>query len=168
MKPPPLGTTIPFPRPNLTISPRLLALAPLALLVFIGAWSSYFTVSPESVAVVKRFGKYTYTAEPGLHFKLPFGMDTATLVPVRRQLKLEFGFGSTNTTNPDQIGSDPEKERDMVTGDLNAANVEWIIQYSISDPKQYLFRVRNPGSTLRDLTESVMCGVIGVACVRLA
>lgn len=161
MKPPPLGTTIPFPRPNLTISPRLLVLAPLALLVFIGAWSSYFTVSPESVAVVQRFGKYTYTAEPGLHFKLPFGIDTATLVPIRRQLKLEFGFGSANPTNPDQIGSDPEKERDMVTGDLNAANVEWIIQYSISDPKQYLFRVRRPGSTLRDLTESVMCGVIG-------
>ena len=161
MKPPPLGNTISFPRPQFNFSPRWLLLAPLAVFLFIGAFSCFFTVSPEAVAVVQRFGKYTYTAEPGLHFKLPYGIDIATIVPVRRQLKLEFGFGSSGSTNPDQVGDQPDKERDMVTGDLNAANVEWIVQYSISDPKQYLFRTRNPGSTLRDLTEGVMCQVIG-------
>ncbi len=82
-------------------------------------------------------------------------------MPIRRQLKLEFGYGSPNATNPDQVGDEPEKERDMVTGDLNAANVEWVLTYSITDPKQYLFHFRNPGSTLRDLTESVVCQVIG-------
>lgn len=156
-----MDNTITFTRPRFSFSPRWLIIAPLVVFVLMGVFSSFYTVSPESVAVVQRFGKYTFTAEPGLHFKLPYGIDTATIVPVRRQLKLEFGFGSPGSTNPNQIGAQPDKERDMVTGDLNAANVEWIVQYSISDPKQYLFRVRNPGSTLRYLTEGVMCEVIG-------
>ena len=100
-------------------------------------------------------------AKPGLHFKLPYGIDTASIVPVRRQLKLEFGFISDGATNPDQASESPELERDMVTGDLNAAQVEWILQYSISSPQDYLFQVRDPGGTLRDLTEAVMCEVIG-------
>ncbi len=161
MKPPPLGNTVTFARPNFNFSPRLLILAPLAILVLVGAFSSFYTVSPESVAVVQRFGKYQSTTNPGLHFKLPFGVDTATIVPIRRQLKLEFGFGSTGPTNPDQVGMEPDRERDMVTGDLNAAQVEWILQYSISDPFLYLFQLRNPGPTLRDLTECVMREVVG-------
>ena len=161
MKPPPLGNTITFARPKFHISPRWLLLAPLAVFLLIGLFSSFFTVNPEAVAVVQRFGKFTYTAPPGLHFKLPYGIDTATIVPIRRQLKLEFGFGTPNATNPDQVGDEPDMERDMVTGDLNAVNVEWVLQYSITDPKQYLFHFRNPGSTLRDLTESVACQVIG-------
>lgn len=156
-----MDNTITFTRPRFSFSPRWLIIAPLIVIGLMGALSSFYTVSPESVAVVQRFGKYQFTAEPGLHFKLPYGIDTAIIVPIRRQLKLEFGFGTPGSTNPDQIGTQPDKERDMVTGDLNAANVEWIVQYSISDPRQYLFRVRNPGSTLRDLTESVMCEVIG-------
>ena len=156
-----MDNTITFTRPRFNFSPRWLIIAPLVVFVLMGVLSSFYTISPESVAVVQRFGKYTFTAEPGLHFKLPYGIDSATIVPVRRQLKLEFGFGTPGSTNPNQIGTQPDKERDMVTGDLNAANVEWIVQYSISDPKQYLFHVRNPGSTLRDLTEGVMCEVIG-------
>jgi membrane protease subunit HflK len=161
MKPPPIGNTITFNKPKLNISPRWLIVVPVVIFLLLGLISSFFTVSPESVAVVQRFGKYTYTAEPGLHFKLPYGIDTATIVPIGRQLKLEFGFGTPGSTNPDQIGDEPNKERDMVTGDLNAANVEWILQYSITEPQHYLFRMRNPGSTLRDLTEGVMCEVIG-------
>ena len=158
---PPIGNTITFVRPKFSIPHRWLLLAPLAVFLLIGALSCFFTVAPESVAVVQRFGQYNYTAEPGLHFKLPYGIDTATIVPIRRQLKLEFGFGSPNATNPDQIGTEPDKERDMVTGDLNAVNVEWVLQYTITDPKQYLFNFHKPGSTLRDLTESVVCQVIG-------
>jgi membrane protease subunit HflK len=131
------------------------------VLLLIGVFSAYYTVSPESEAVVQRFGKFLYTAKPGLHFKLPYGIDTATIVPVGRQLKLEFGFGTSGASNPDQTSSEPNLERDMVTGDLNAAQVEWIVQYGISSPEKYLFQFRNPGSTLRDLTESVMCEVIG-------
>jgi len=156
-----MDNTITFTRPRFSFSPRWLIIVPLVVIGLMGALSSFYTISPESVAIVQRFGKYQFTAEPGLHFKLPYGIDTATIVPIRRQLKLEFGFGTVGSTNPDQIGSQPDKERDMVTGDLNAANVEWIVQYSITDPKEYLFRVRKPGSTLRDLIESVMCEVIG-------
>jgi membrane protease subunit HflK len=138
-----------------------LIFAPLAIFLLIGLFSAYYTVSPESEAVVQRFGKFQEIAKPGLHFKLPYGIDSATIVPVRRQLKLEFGFGTLGATNPDQASDEPDLERDMVTGDLNAAQVEWIVQYSISSPEKYLFKVRKPGSTLRDLTESVMCEVIG-------
>jgi membrane protease subunit HflK len=161
MNPPPLTRTVTIGGSPIRFVPRWLILAPLAIVLIYGILSTFYTISPESVAVVQRFGKYQQTAEPGLHFKLPYGIDAAIIVPVRRQLKLEFGFGTTGSTNPDQVGDEPDKERDMVTGDLNAANVEWIVQYSITDPKQYLFRVRNPGATLRDLTESVMCEVIG-------
>ncbi|MEI8037996.1 MAG: FtsH protease activity modulator HflK [Verrucomicrobiota bacterium] len=161
MNPPPLNNTITFVRPKLNLSPRLMIVAPLIVLLLIGVFSSFYTVNPEAVAVVQRFGAYHDTAAPGLHFKLPYGIDTATIVPVGRQLKLEFGFSSLGATNPDQSGPEPDRERDMVTGDLNAANVEWIVQYNISGPREYLFQLRSPGSTLRDLTESVMCEVIG-------
>jgi membrane protease subunit HflK len=161
MKPPPLDNSFPFPRPKINISPKWLLLAPLGILLVVGLFSSYYTVSPESEAVVQRFGKFKEVAKPGLHFKIPYGVDTATIVPVRRQLKLEFGFNTPGATSIDQFSEEPDKERDMVTGDLNAAQVEWILQYSISSPQDYLFQVRNPGSTLRDLTEAVMCEVIG-------
>jgi modulator of FtsH protease HflK len=162
MKPPPIPRTVTVGGSTLNIGPRWLILAPLALLLVYGLLTAFYTVSPESVAVVQRLGRYTHTANPGLHFKLPFGIDQATIVPVRRQLKLEFGFGSPEyATNPDQTGERPELERDMVTGDLNAAQVEWILQFSISAPRDYLFNMRNPGDTLRDLTESVMREVVG-------
>jgi membrane protease subunit HflK len=111
--------------------------------------------------VVLRFGKFFKTVEPGLHFKLPFGIDTVTVLPTRRQLKLEFGFSTAGYTNPLQVGQDPEEEKSMVTGDLNAALVEWVVQYRIEDPSQYLFDVRNPEGTLRDLSEAAMREVIG-------
>jgi membrane protease subunit HflK len=161
MKPPPLDNPITFSRPHLKFSPRWLITIPVVIFVLLGVFSCFYTVGADSVAVVQRFGKYLYVADRGLHFKLPYGIDTATVIPMRRQLKLEFGFGSGAATNHNQIGSEPDKERDMVTGDLNAANVEWILQYSITGPEQYLFNLREPGSTLRDLTESVMCEVIG-------
>lgn len=161
MKPPPIQRTITIGGNPFPFSPKVLLLLPLLLVILIGLWTSVYTVSPESVAVVQRFGKYQQTAKPGLHFKLPYGMDSATIVPVRRQLKLEFGFGTSQATNPDQVGERPDLERDMVTGDLNAAQVEWILQYSITAPKDYLFNMKDPGATLRDLTESVMREVVG-------
>jgi modulator of FtsH protease HflK len=111
---------------------------------------------------VLRFGRFHALQDPGLHFKLPFGIDEVELVPVKRQLKLEFGFTPLDTpTNPDQASESPEKERNMVTGDTSSALVEWIVQYHVDDPKLYLFHVREPGSTLRDLSEAVMREVIG-------
>src|ERR1700674_2791366 len=120
-----------------------------------------YTVGAESEGVVLRFGKFFKTVEPGLHFKLPLGIDAVTVLPIRRQLKLEFGFSTAGYTNPLQVGQDPEEEKSMVTGDLNAALVEWVVQYRIEDPRQYLFDVRNPEGTLRDLSEAAMREVIG-------
>ena len=134
------------------------------LLTFIavtGAWSSFYTVPSDSVAVIQRFGKYLKEVPPGLHLKLPFAIDIATIVPVKRQLKQEFGFMTPGATNPYQYPNEPEKESQMVTGDLNAALVEWVVQYRIQDPMKFLFRVREPNETLRAVSESVMREVVG-------
>jgi membrane protease subunit HflK len=126
------------------------------------AWSSVYTVPPESVGVIQRFGKaLDLSVPPGLHFKIPFGVDRVVLVPIQRQLKLEFGYSSEGATNRDQSGEDPDLQRNMVTGDLNAALVDWVVQYRIDNPRLYLYHVENPGRTLRDLSEGVMREVIG-------
>jgi membrane protease subunit HflK len=135
----------------------------IILLVVISAWSSYYTVPSDSVAVVQRFGQYLKEVPPGLHFKLPLGIDTSTTVPVKRQLKQEFGFATPGARNPYQSSSAQNRGREtqMVTGDLNAALVEWVIQYRISEPVKFLFEVREPSETLRYVSESVMREVVG-------
>ncbi len=135
------------------------------LLLGLGAWTAYYTVPSDSVAVVQRFGKYLKEVPPGLHFKLPLGIDTATIVPVKRQLKQEFGFTTPGASDPYQSPSggerDTKRETEMVTGDLNAALVEWVLQYRISNPVKFLFEVREPSETLRYVSESVMREVVG-------
>ena len=131
------------------------------VLVGLGLWTAYYTVPSDSVAVVQRFGKYLKDVPPGLHFKLPLGIDAATIVPVKRQLKQEFGFTTPGATDPFQSPRDGKRETEMVTGDLNAALVEWVVQYRIADPAKFLFEVREPGGTLRHVSESVMREVVG-------
>jgi modulator of FtsH protease HflK len=139
----------------------------VALLVAAGlfAWTAYYTVPSDSVAVVQRLGKYLKDVPAGLHFKLPLGVDVATIVPVKRQLKQEFGFTTPGATDPYQGArggrQETKLETEMVTGDLNAALVEWVVQYRISDPVKFLFEVREPGETLRYVSESVMREVVG-------
>jgi membrane protease subunit HflK len=138
----------------------LLLVAVLVLAVL--GMTSYYTVAADSEGVVLRFGKFLKTVQPGLHFKLPFGVDAVTILPTRRQLKLEFGFTTPGyLSNPIQASQDPNEEKSMVTGDLNAVLVEWVVQYRIEDPSQYLFEVRNPAETLRDVSEAAMREVIG-------
>jgi membrane protease subunit HflK len=141
--------------------PRGIILLAVLALVGLGLWTAYYTVPSDSVAVVQRFGKYLKDVEPGLHFKLPLGIDVATIVPVKRQLKQEFGFSTPGATDPYQSPRDGKKETEMVTGDLNAALVEWVVQYRISDPAKFLFEVREPSETLRYVSESVMREVVG-------
>lgn len=142
----------------------VIVLAVLALAA-LGAWTAYYTVPSDSVAVVQRFGKYLKEVPPGLHFKLPLGIDAATIVPVKRQLKQEFGFTTPGARDPYQSPRDgmreTRRETEMVTGDLNAALVEWVVQYRISDPVKFLFEVREPTETLRYVSESVMREVVG-------
>ncbi len=143
------------------LSATAVILGLVILLGLYGAASSYVTVPTESVGVVLRFGKYVRTVNPGLHFKIPFGIEHVDIVPNQRQLKLEFGYTTPGATNLYQYSDTPELESPMVTGDLNAALVEWVVQYRISDPFQYLFYVRDPALTLRSLSESVMREVVG-------
>ncbi len=133
----------------------------ILVVVGLSVWSSYYTVPSDSVAVVQRFGKHLKEVPPGLHFKLPLGIDKATIVPVKRQLKQEFGFATAGAKDPYQGARNGGRETQMVTGDLNAALVEWVVQYRISDPVKFLFEVREPSETLRYVSESVMREVVG-------
>jgi membrane protease subunit HflK len=128
-----------------------------------GVLSSWYTVKPDEAGIIVRFGKILKTAPPGLHFKAPFGVDQVFKVAVKRQQKQEFGFATRGGSNPTQFNQEGgmEAEKQMVSGDLNAALVEWVIQYRITEPENYLFKVRNADLTLRDASESVMREVVG-------
>ncbi|MEO0453154.1 MAG: FtsH protease activity modulator HflK [Verrucomicrobiota bacterium] len=148
----------------MNISASTIVLAVVGILILFGLFTSFYTVQAESQGIVLRFGKYYNTVGSGLQFKLPFGIDQVLIVPVERQLKQEFGFYTSGGTNVSQYSvstAERNAERSMVTGDLNAASVEWVIQYRITDPKQFLFEVRSPEFTLRDIAESVMRAVVG-------
>ena len=155
----------PFDLENLrppNISGRSVKLGVILILLFIFFYTSWFTVSPEEVGVVLRFGKYTRTVNPGLNFQLPFGIEKVYKVPVERQLKQEFGFRTARAGIRTQYSSGRFQEESlMLTGDLNAAEVEWIVQYRINDPYKFLFKVRNAQQTFRDINEAVMREVVG-------
>ncbi|MGH8068314.1 MAG: protease modulator HflK, partial [Candidatus Entotheonellia bacterium] len=147
----------------------LIGLAALVVALIL-LWSSWFTVQPEETGVVQRFGQVVRTAEPGLHFKWPYGIETVRLVPTARVLKEEFGFRSlattpgqrTQYTGSQATGNQAYKSESlMLTGDLNVIDVQWIIQYRIEDPIRYLFHVRDTSKTIRDITEAVMRRVVG-------
>jgi len=134
----------------------------LGILAAVFIFSTLFTVAAEEVGVILRFGRYVRTVNPGLNLKLPFGIERVTKVPVERQLKLEFGF----RTDKEGILTRYEKksydeESLMLTGDLNAAKVEWIVQYRINDAYKFLFRVRNAVNTFRDINEATMREIVG-------
>ena len=138
---------------------KIIVLGIIALIVLFG---SFFQIEPEEVGVITRFGKYVRTVDPGLHLKMPF-VETLYKVPVERQQKLEFGFRTTDTSTL-QTGYTKNNTKDesmMLTGDLNLADVEWVVQYRVDDPYNYLFKVKNPESTLRDMSEAAMRQVIG-------
>lgn len=131
------------------------------IVLLIVAWSGFFQVGPEEAGVITRFGKYTKTVMPGLNFKIPF-VEQVYKVPVERQQKLEFGFRTTRAdVRSEYSKSGMEGESLMLTGDLNLSDVEWVVQYRVNDPYKYLFRVRNPASTLRDLSEGAMRQIVG-------
>lgn len=136
----------------------------ILLLVVIGALllGSFYTVEPEEVGVILRFGKFTRITDPGLHFKVPLGIEQLIKLPVQRQLKQEFGFRTQRADVRSQsTSSGLQGESNMLTGDLNAAVVEWVVQYRIDDPQQFLFKVRRVEETLRDMSEAVMRQVVG-------
>ncbi len=155
--PPPLRNVIPVP----TLPHTMILAGFWVLIVLVFVWTGIYTVPAESVGVVQRFGGFLTTVDPGLQFKIPYGVDKVTIVPWKRQLKMEFGFGTRGATNRYQESSEPDLEKAMVTGDLNAALVEFVVQYRIANPREYLFAVRDPEETMRAAAEAVMREVIG-------
>jgi len=104
----------------------------------------------------------TRTAGPGLHFKVPFGVERVQLVPTARVLKEEFGFRALAAgQRPQQQRGDLSDESLMLTGDLNVIDVRWIVQYRVEDPVRFLFKLRDQRQTLRDIAESSMRRVVG-------
>ena len=136
----------------------LIAIVVIALIIGFGAT---YQVGPEEAGMVIRLGKYDRTVSSGLHFKIPFAEDVFK-VPVERQLKHEFGFRTVDSGVQTRYSNrDFSSESLMLTGDLNLGNVEWVVQYRISDPYQFLFKVRNPEETLRDISEAAMREIVG-------
>ena len=147
-----------------SVNPKAIMAAIIALIIISCFSTAIYTIPPDSEGVVTRFGALKDSnKQPGLHFKLPFGIDRTSVVAVKRQLKQEYGFGTTGASNPTQYSSRNvrEDEKSMITGDRNEAMVEWIIQYRIDNAANYLFKVREPENTLRVVSESVMREVVG-------
>jgi len=139
-----------------------LLLIPLVLLLLFIGFSTYYTIDPEEVGVILRFGRYDRQTHPGLHFKWPYPVETLQKVPVQRQLKQEFGFRTEEPgVRTRYSDNNYEDESLMLTGDLNVAVVAWICQYRVSNPKKYLFKVRHRDKTFRDMNEAVMRSAIG-------
>ena len=137
----------------------------IAILVIVALWllsTMYYTVDADEVGIIRRFGRYVRTTEPGLHFKIPFGIEKLKKPKVQRVFKEEFGFRTLKAGIRTQYSRrDYAGESLMLTGDLNTADVEWIVQYRIKDPVKYLFNVRNVEDTLRDISEAVMRLIVG-------
>lgn len=135
----------------------------IGFLVFYLGSSTFYTVGVDEVGVVQRFGKYIRTTPPGLHFKLPRGLEKVTKVKIRYVYKEEFGLRTIEAGVRTRYasGSAYLDESLMLTGDLNVAVVPWIVQYRINDPYKFLFKVRDVRATLRDLAEAAMRLVVG-------
>lgn len=124
--------------------------------------SSFYIVDAGERGVVQRFGKYVRTTTPGLQFKLPAGIESAQLVNIEQFNTEEFGFRSVEPGRRTTFSrGDFSHEALMLTGDLNAAVVNWIVQYRVNDPVRHLFNVRNPRQTIRDVTEAAMRTIVG-------
>lgn len=137
---------------------RLVFVIVIAIIILLGG---FFQVGPEEVGVITRFGEYVRKVESGLNFKIPL-VESVTKVPVERQQKLEFGFRTTRAgVRTEYTREGAVDESLMLTGDLNLADVEWVVQYRIDEPYNFLFKVRNPETTLRDISEASMRQIVG-------
>jgi len=149
-----------FNLPN--ISPRAIRGILLLVVGVILMFGSFYQIDPDEVGVIRQFGAYSRTTDPGLHFKLPF-IEKLDKVPVQRQLKQEFGFRTVQADVRTQYreGGELLQESLMLTGDFNVGVVEWIVQFQINDPYAFLFNVRDVGTTFRDMSEATMRQVVG-------
>lgn len=144
-----------------TFTPAILIWLIIIGLAVIAGFSSFYIVDETENVVVTRFGKYTQTVGSGLHAKLPFGIDKAYNVPVKVVQTEQFGFKTVKAGRNNEYKNNIGTESTMLTGDLNIVDVEWIIQYRIVDPKQWLFGVYEKEQTIRDISRSVINTLVG-------
>lgn len=129
-----------------------------ALLVVIAGSTCFYTVDDKQQAVVTTFGKVTDVTDAGVHFRLPFGIQQVHKVDVNVYQKIELGY----RTEGNELVTD---ESTMITGDYNIVNVEFFVEYKVSDPKQYLFSSNDPQNILRNLIQSQIRNVVGSTTV---
>jgi membrane protease subunit HflK len=144
-------------------SPSLFIIAFLVLLALVLASTSFIIVDQTEEAVILRFGKYLNTVGPGLHYKMPLGIDKSFNVPTKTVLTEQFGFRTLKGGVNNQYQNNLTQESTMLTGDLNIVDVEWIIQYRITDARAWLFNVHETvrNSTIRDVSQSVINSLVG-------
>jgi len=149
------------------INPLLLKIGIPGVLLLLLLATSFYQIAPEEMGVILRFGKFVRTSDPGLHLRLPLGIEQLNKVPVQRQLKMEFGFRTTEPGVRTEylVTSSSRAEARMLTGDLNVVDAEWIVQYKIKDAYNYLFKIRDVNSTFRYMNEAVVRGIIGDSSV---
>jgi len=142
------------------LSPSLIIGAIFVLIVLTGM---FYTIQPDEVGVVLRFGKFIKNTNPGLHVKIPLGIEKVIPMKVEYIYKKEFGFrtrkAGVRTIYDERTSYDDESL--MLTGDLNVLDIQWIVQYKIKDPFKVLFNIRDIDKTLRDISESVMRKIVG-------
>lgn len=145
------------------LSGPLVAIGLVVVFIVIAGFTSVYTVQPEERAVITRFGKLIDVRGPGLHFKIPFGVDNVERVPTARILKEEFGFRTRQVGARSDYAQSPEHlaEALMLTGDLNVVEVQWVVQYQVTDPVDFLFHIHTPERTIRDVSEAVVRRIVG-------
>jgi len=148
------------------IKPGVVKLVVVGVIILILLASSFYQIRPEEIGLILRFGKFVKTTGPGLHMKIPY-VETLEKVPVQRQLKKEFGFRTITPGIRTEYRVTPESSREsvMLTGDLNVAVVEWIVQYKIKDAYKYKFKIRDVDSTFHFMNEAVVRKVVGDSSV---
>lgn len=157
--------------PEFELPPNILGWVAMAVVVIgllLGGRTALYTVGPDEQAVVLRLGQFSEIAEPGFHFKLPFGIDHVKVFATTRVLKEEFGFRTLRADTRTEYSKQRfDEESLMLSGDLNIADVEWIVQFRIADPKKMWFNLAEPKQTVRDVAESVTRRVVGNRTVDL-
>ncbi|MFH1848418.1 MAG: FtsH protease activity modulator HflK [Candidatus Omnitrophota bacterium] len=145
--------------------PDLKKFAPLIIsgaVILIALTGMIYSIGPDEVGVVKRFGRYAATTDPGLHMKLPLGIDNVVPVKVKRIFKEEFGLRTLRAGVRSEYSTRSyADEALMLTGDLNILDVQWIVQYKVKDPVQLLFNTRDPRDNVRDISEVIMRRLVG-------
>jgi len=147
-----------------SISKNHILIGVIVILAAILLFTSFYTIKTDEVGVIKRFGRYSRTTGSGLHLKLPFGIESLTKIKGSQYIfREEFGYRTEKPGVMTQIRRDIShlSESLMLTGDLNIATVEWVVQYRIVNPQDYLFNVRNITKTIRDVSEAVTRQIVG-------